>query len=247
MAISVDTVYQTVLALANKEQRGYITPQEFNLFANQAQMEIFEQYFYDLSQFKRVLSNDDPISDVESILQEKIDLFEASQTLDDQNPQQPDTHDSLYPADHYRTIAMFARSDGGGNAGIQKLTRKEYQLVANSPLLKPNVDTPVYTSDWQNNRFIVFPNLKTTNSTVSTVALYYVRKPKAPKWTYVVVEAVALWNPDADDKQDFELHSSEQTTLVIKILKLAGVSIKDYNLASAAGQEDIKIIQQKKS
>ena len=27
--ISVDTVYQRVLALANKEQRGYITPQEF--------------------------------------------------------------------------------------------------------------------------------------------------------------------------------------------------------------------------
>ena len=42
--INVDIVYQKVLALANKEQRGYITPQDFNLFANQAQMEIFEQY-----------------------------------------------------------------------------------------------------------------------------------------------------------------------------------------------------------
>ena len=41
MAVSVDTVYQRVLAIANKEQRGYITPQEFNLFANQAQMDIF--------------------------------------------------------------------------------------------------------------------------------------------------------------------------------------------------------------
>jgi len=28
MAVSIDTVYQTVQALANKEQRGYITPQE---------------------------------------------------------------------------------------------------------------------------------------------------------------------------------------------------------------------------
>ena len=48
MAVNIDTVYQRVLAIANKEQRGYITPQEFNLFANQAQMDIFEQYFYDL-------------------------------------------------------------------------------------------------------------------------------------------------------------------------------------------------------
>ena len=44
--VNIDTVYQRVLALANKEQRGYITPQEFNLLANQAQMSIFESYFY---------------------------------------------------------------------------------------------------------------------------------------------------------------------------------------------------------
>ena len=43
--VNIDTVYQRVLAIANKEQRGYITPQEFNLYANQAQMDIFEQYF----------------------------------------------------------------------------------------------------------------------------------------------------------------------------------------------------------
>ena len=43
MAVSVDAVYQKVLAILNKEQRGYVTPQEFNLFANQAQSDLFEQ------------------------------------------------------------------------------------------------------------------------------------------------------------------------------------------------------------
>ena len=42
MAININTVYQKVLALANKEQRGYITPQEFNLLADKAQNEIYE-------------------------------------------------------------------------------------------------------------------------------------------------------------------------------------------------------------
>ena len=55
--VNINNVYQKVLALANKEQRGYITPQEFNLFANLAQMEIFEQYFYDLNQLSRTRSN----------------------------------------------------------------------------------------------------------------------------------------------------------------------------------------------
>jgi hypothetical protein len=30
MAISVDTVYKTVLLILNKEQRGYMTPDDFN-------------------------------------------------------------------------------------------------------------------------------------------------------------------------------------------------------------------------
>ena len=51
MAVSIDTVYQRVLSILNKEQRGYVTPQEFNLFANQAQLDLFEQYFYDINQF----------------------------------------------------------------------------------------------------------------------------------------------------------------------------------------------------
>ena len=45
--VSIDNVYQRVLAIANKEQRGYITPQEFNLLAYKAQMDIFESYFYE--------------------------------------------------------------------------------------------------------------------------------------------------------------------------------------------------------
>jgi hypothetical protein len=79
MAISIDTVYQRVLAIANKEQRGYITPQEFNLFANQAQLEIFEQYFYDLNQFNRTHGNDTEYSDMLEGLDEKISIFKRNQ------------------------------------------------------------------------------------------------------------------------------------------------------------------------
>ena len=70
--VNIDTVYQRVLAIANKEQRGYITPQEFNLFANQAQMQIFEQYFYDINQFGRAPGNTTPYSDMLEILVLKL-------------------------------------------------------------------------------------------------------------------------------------------------------------------------------
>ena len=76
MAVNIDTVYQRVLAIANKEQRGYITPQEFNLLANQAQLDIFEQYFYDLNQFSRLPGNETKYSDIVDMLEEKISIFE---------------------------------------------------------------------------------------------------------------------------------------------------------------------------
>ena len=45
MAINVNTVYTTVLYILNKEQRGYVTPTEFNSIADLVQREIFTSYF----------------------------------------------------------------------------------------------------------------------------------------------------------------------------------------------------------
>ena len=46
MAVNINSVYQKVLTLLNKEQRGYLTPQEFNLLADRAKNEIYENYFH---------------------------------------------------------------------------------------------------------------------------------------------------------------------------------------------------------
>mgnify|MGYP003144636441 CR=1 FL=1 len=83
MAVNINTVYQRVLAIANKEQRGYITPQEFNILANQAQMDIFEQYFYDTNQFKRVPGNNTVDSDMLRVLDEKLAPFKSTTILTD--------------------------------------------------------------------------------------------------------------------------------------------------------------------
>ena len=42
----INTVRATVLSIANKNNYGYITPSDFNLYAKQAQLDIFEDYFY---------------------------------------------------------------------------------------------------------------------------------------------------------------------------------------------------------
>jgi hypothetical protein len=59
-----------------------------------------------------------------------------------------------------------------------------------------------------------------------------------------MVNDEALYNPSTSI--NFELHASEETELVLKILTLAGVTIRDPQLYQIAATEDAKNIQQEK-
>ena len=229
--INVDRIYQRVLTLANKEQRGYITPQEFNIFANQAQMDIFEQYFYDLNQFKRTPGNDTVHADMVSILEEKISVFEQENTLTITNG-----------VGALAALRNFYRlsSIRNGNIFFEFVTKKEARLFQLSPLTTPNGGRPVYTLDQANHRIKLFGRAPLS------VDVDYIRMPKLVNWTYVVVGEKALYNANANDAQNFELHPSEETELVLKILTLAGFTLKDAALYQAAAGEDMKSTQQEK-
>ena len=77
MAINVNTVYQTVLLILNKEQRGYMTPVEFNKIGTQVQLEIFEKYFEDLNQQIRIPQTNTDYADRVVNLDEKISIFKT--------------------------------------------------------------------------------------------------------------------------------------------------------------------------
>jgi len=80
MAINVNTVYQTVLLILNKEQRGYMTPLEFNKIGTQTQLEIFETYFESLNQQIRIPQTNTDYADRVLNLDEKISIFKTTGT-----------------------------------------------------------------------------------------------------------------------------------------------------------------------
>ena len=231
--VNVDTVYQRVLTLANKEQRGYITPQEFNLLANQAQMDIFEQYFYDLNQFRRLPGNDTLYADMVGILEEKIETFHKETTIG------PGSNPFDLPSDYYRLAQVrYNNTTLGYGVEIEKLPHKKLLNAGNSPLTAPTLSRPVYYI--KDTKITVNPN------SINMIDVSYIRKPINVNWTYIVVGEKALYNNDATDAQNFELHPSEETKLVIKILGLAGITLKDPGLYQIAGAEDNNNIQQEK-
>lgn len=231
MAISVDTVYQRVLAILNKEQRGYLSPTEYNLFANQAELDIFEQYFYDLNQFSRLPGNSTEYSDMVDILEEKISIFETSGTA---------TYANEYwtePSDLYRLGSVIYN---GSEA--EHVNKNEYLYITSSPLSKPTNDFPIYTRDASGIK--VYGNSEIT----AGVTFQYIKKPNSPnevEWAFREVNGNALWN--STSSENFHLHESEETELVIKILQLAGVSIKDPSIYQIGTAEEAKSTQQEKA
>ena len=240
--VYIDTVYQRVLAIANKEQRGYITPQEYNLYANQAQMDIFEQYFYDLNQYMRIPGNDTRYADQVDIIQEKIDHFEKyRQTVD----MSPGAGVAVLP-EYYRMGELYYKHKGG-YVEIENATQNEIHHLQNSPLTSPSEARPMYVrysgdGDGQANRerrIQIYPTTITSN-----VVCNYIHRPATVEWGYVVntTNGRALYAPTRST--DFELHESEETELVIKILELAGVTIKDPQLYQVAATEEAQNVQQ---
>jgi len=243
--VNINTVYQRVLTIANKEQRGYITPAEFNVLANQAQMDIFEQYFYDLNQYDRIGSINETIySDTVDILQEKIDHFEKyRQAVDMSNGGGV----GILP-DYYRMGALYHISDGKYYE-IESLSQNQLHLYVNSPLTAPTAKRPIYArysgaGDNQQNRerrIQIYPTTITSN-----VQCNYIARPSTARWGFTIVNDKALYNASSSYTTHFELHESEETDLVFKILALAGITIKDQLVASYGAQEDAKNIQQEK-
>jgi hypothetical protein len=230
--ISCDTVYQKVLALANKEQRGYITPQEFNLFADQAQMEIFEQYFYDLDQRFRVNSNSDEYANARDNIQEKITIFETNNT----------GSGSIVAANVYRLGTVSVHYLGQTNTfgspkfvEAEEVQQKDLIHILEGPLTKPTSKRPIYVR--RSSSITVYPDN-------SDFTYTYIRRPNKPNWNYVIVNNKPLYN--ASTSVNFELHAAEESELVYKILKLAGINIKQQEVVQVAQTLEATQVQQEK-
>jgi len=231
--VSIDTVYQKVLMFANKEQRGYITPQEFNMFADQAQKEIFEQYFYDLNQFSRVPGNSSEYSDIIHNINEKIAIFEKTSVISSGSIVAATTA-GTDPPDLYRLGTVMCDS---GNIEVEEVQQNEILYINKSPLTKPSEARPVYVRTGEST-VSIYPT--GTSDTTCT----YIAKPTKPSWGYVVVLGKAMY--DSSNTTNFELHAAEESELVYKILKFAGLAMKRDDIAKGGqGLEQLQTQQEK--
>ena len=235
MAVSIDNVYQKVLALANKEQRGYITPQDFNLFASQAQLEIFEQYFYDLNQARRSQGNDTVIADIDNILEDKLGMFEYTAGLTDiATYTNISTGGKELPEQVYRVLRVTLNK-----VECELLNTRDFINCKGKPLTKPSKKRPIAN---------IQSNVIKCNSgqfaDENPTSLTYIYRPSKPNWTYAVINKQAMYN-HTGNTNNFDLHASEEIQLVNKILRLAGLATQQPDVVNAGVAMETAVIQQK--
>lgn len=179
MAISVDTVYKTVLLILNKEQRGYMTPDEFNKIGSQVQREIFEAYFEDLNQQLRIPQSDVEYSDRVAITDEKIAEFKtendqtvAEKTIGGTNP-------FTVPSELYRLGSITYEPNTSTYKEIQRVGRAEIYNIRKAPLTAPTTSYPIYL--YEDNKALVYPE---TIVDPTHVKMQYVKKPTDVRWGY---------------------------------------------------------------
>jgi hypothetical protein len=183
MAISVDTVYKTVLLILNKEQRGYMTPDEFNKIGTQVQRELFEKCFEDLNQQVRTPQTDMDYADRVALTDEKIAEFktENDQTVAEKaiGVTNPTSNIFTVPSELYKLGSITYEPSSNTYPEMQRLGRSEFYNIRKSPLTTPTKNFPVYL--YEDNKCIVYP---TDIVNVDHIKMQYVKKPTDIRWGY---------------------------------------------------------------
>ncbi len=255
--VSVYQVYQSLKDLANKEQKGFITPQVFNNFSALAQMNIYNEMFLELSNAKRLSrQNFDPGRDKSIRKQRLEDLsFYMKRTEIDASENDGEafgTSGTLTvvpkPDDMSKLISIMADSnvsaEGEDFVQCQLVYEPEkINYLLSSNLSKPTVNFPVALVgrsqievfpdqlDYIEITYYSKPGSITNDETVSTLP---------PVYAFNSVEFGGSEQEffDSTNSRDFHLPPHYLTEVVMEMAKLIGIRLRDPNVTAFATREE---------
>lgn len=201
---NIAEAYKWVQDMAKKDQRGLLTPEQFNALAPVAQQRVVNRYLAlwphdaNVENILRPLVLNTPLTP-------SVSAGLATVTL----PADYMKHDTITTASGY----------------VSLVPNYKYVVMVKSSMKAPSVKYPLGT---------LYGNvmeLKPTNT--GTLTFRYIRKPKAPNWDYNIVNGKPVYNdtntPGESGKvsQHFELPVQTHEEICVNILHDAGVVLED--------------------
>lgn len=226
----IDSVRNTVLSVINKNNYGYISPADFNQFAKQAQLDIFEQYF---QKYNNQINKENArmsgtgLADIAKQYEEVISTFSESAQL-----VQVSGNTYALPADYYLLDVIQYNPT---TKIVEPIAESKLRYMS-STLMAPTQTFPLYVQ--RGNNIDIQP---VTINGATDITAFYIRYPRDPKWTYfTLVNGEPVFNQSALDYQDFELPDSDEPELVNLILQYAGISVREGDVYTFGDREEQK-------
>lgn len=214
----IDTVYRTVQVLLNKNGKGVITPDRFNVLAEAAQAKVVSNL---AEEYRRIVTRkmkgyDDTTL---SAIQTAYDTFLVSADIATNTDGK-----FLIPSDCVALESLYT------TAGI------EIEIVPTSRYnaLRRFAENRYPVASYENGEIKV-------SSGLSDMTVVYRRKCKTPKWTYVRLKVGdaenVSFNPTDSTYQDFELPESYMYAIIDELLTSLGLHFKDNEILQVAQSE----------
>ena len=266
MAVNINTVYQTVLYILNKEQRGYISPSEFNSLSKLVQDEIFQSYFPDGNQLNRVnqnnTQNDTEFFNVYENNRYKLYPFEHEVSFNYDTTYDCWNFSPTSPTAYGGTIRLLGSILATYNSNVnttsaqvkanpfitsitQLTSKSDFNKITRSKLTAPSQQYPLayqysLTDTLSSSSVVLNISPKPDSLTVNCIF-----EPTTPSWNSTVGSLGQLLF--SENSNNFQLDISEQYNIIVGILKYAGVIINDPAIIQVAEQEAQQVSINEKS
>ncbi len=243
MAVNINTVYTTVLYILNKEQRGYVTPTEFNSLAAQVQEEIFNSYFPDGNQLNRFnqnnQQNDTEFFNMFKNQAYKLYPFEQDVAFTLDVPSQTFYYNGTRTVYKLGEIISTYSGNPTYNSITQLTSKSDFSTITRSNLTSPTSQYPIaftthaviVTNPVTPARLVI--NISPLPTSVSINCLF---RPVNPIWGFTI-GGLGQYTYNPTTSTNFELDISEQTTIITNILKYCGIIIRDPEIVQSAQAE----------
>lgn len=224
MALSTYTTYLALKDLANKDQRGFISPDVFNSIAPVSQQMVFNQMFDSVRKKRRMRQGQiDGGSNLSALKRVKEDLSTFAKDL----PITFTTGVADKPDDF--AYAISAELSDGTHVPIL-YDESKFAFVRNSTLLSHTTSKPY---------LLMSNSLQVTPSGTTTVTLRYYKRPEGidnngdrtinqPSYAYITVNGLDTYDPD--NTVDFELPDFYLPYVLIEMGRMIGLNLRDTDL-----------------
>lgn len=215
----INLAYLVLQTIVNKEQSGgYVSPAQYNDLAVLVQEEIFRSYFEDINRDQnkqnRGFSGLNYANLVDNQLQ-RIEPFLKTVTLSTPYALPSD----LYMLDTDGIITSITEKV------VDKVPRQSRGYISNSAGAA-TVTFPQYYV--QGNNIVILPSTYADDIDIS-----YIKVPSEPEWAYTVIgNGDSMYNDVAST--DFELHPSEFSNIVLRMLSYMGINLREGQVVQVA-------------